>query len=356
MLMVIRSRRPPRPGQFERADVDLFHPLGSDSTIFHREPTLGSNFQRIAKENDVDGGSPSSLFRRIINFLVISDVPFSKIDVKFFMYMPSDLRHYHKIADLKLNVSATGANINGVSQADTVTHLWRSTWLGESEKLDPLEETLRIKTMYPATLDFHYPHNQAIATITKSTFDGQKKLDLGSLHPAWGLHSRIAQLWRARPESDPEKLHWRLAKSAFEIADEDTSCNGLLSFASQDSSGHMIQNLDGTAKGLMSYKSRRSHDDVAFALTAFLYREDYERIKGNTTWHADSDLLHRAYIALGSNIGDRVTLLESACKIMEGRNIHICRTSALYETKPMYLEDQQPFLNGACEVRNKSRM
>ncbi|KAK3171256.1 hypothetical protein OEA41_003340 [Lepraria neglecta] len=35
---------------------------------------------------------------------------------------------------------------------------------------------------------------------------------------------------------------------------------------------------------------------------------------------------------------------------MRDRGLKILRTSALYETKAMYLEDQQSFINGACEV------
>lgn len=58
----------------------------------------------------------------------------------------------------------------------------------------------------------------------------------------------------------------------------------------------------------------------------------------------------RAFIALGSNLGDRVTMIEEACREMEARGIKIRRTSSLFETAPMYVVDQGAFLNGACEV------
>ena len=57
-----------------------------------------------------------------------------------------------------------------------------------------------------------------------------------------------------------------------------------------------------------------------------------------------------AYIALGSNLGDRVGWLEKACAEMERRGIVVKRTSCLYETAPMYVVDQERFVNGACEV------
>ncbi|PVH70579.1 Dihydropteroate synthase [Cadophora sp. DSE1049] len=57
-----------------------------------------------------------------------------------------------------------------------------------------------------------------------------------------------------------------------------------------------------------------------------------------------------AYIALGSNLGNRVEWIEKACNTMEERGIRIKRTSCLWETEPMYVKDQDRFLNGVAEV------
>lgn len=62
------------------------------------------------------------------------------------------------------------------------------------------------------------------------------------------------------------------------------------------------------------------------------------------------DLPHRAFIALGSNVGDRIGMIEEACKELDRRNIKVLRTSSLYETAAMYVTDQHSFINGACEV------
>ncbi|KAJ4989927.1 folic acid synthesis protein [Stagonosporopsis vannaccii] len=60
---------------------------------------------------------------------------------------------------------------------------------------------------------------------------------------------------------------------------------------------------------------------------------------------------HRAYVALGSNMEDRVAMIEQACKEMEaGGKIKVLRTSSLWETKAMYVVDQDMFVNGACEI------
>ena len=59
----------------------------------------------------------------------------------------------------------------------------------------------------------------------------------------------------------------------------------------------------------------------------------------------------KTYIALGSNVGDRISNIEAACRELTAAGIAVLRTSALYETQPMYVVDQDPFINGVCEVR-----
>ncbi|EHK43204.1 uncharacterized protein TrAtP1_001594 [Trichoderma atroviride] len=60
-----------------------------------------------------------------------------------------------------------------------------------------------------------------------------------------------------------------------------------------------------------------------------------------------------AYIALGSNLGDRISEIEKACIEMSRRGIRVKRTSSLWETEPMYVTDQDRFINGACEVETE---
>jgi 2-amino-4-hydroxy-6-hydroxymethyldihydropteridine diphosphokinase / dihydropteroate synthase len=70
---------------------------------------------------------------------------------------------------------------------------------------------------------------------------------------------------------------------------------------------------------------------------------------------SDGKKAHRAFIALGSNMGDCIVNIEEACLHMERSGIKIKRTSSLFETAPMYVLEQQPFINGACEVCLTSR-
>ncbi|KAF9172993.1 trifunctional dihydropteroate synthetase [Mortierella sp. AD011] len=80
-----------------------------------------------------------------------------------------------------------------------------------------------------------------------------------------------------------------------------------------------------------------------------------------TKLHADSkieirgpvppQLSHSAYLALGSNMGNSAANLTNALSMLEkGGNVRVVDTSFLYETPPMYVTDQPPFLNAACKI------
>ncbi len=58
------------------------------------------------------------------------------------------------------------------------------------------------------------------------------------------------------------------------------------------------------------------------------------------------------YIAFGSNIGDRDDNINRAFEVLK-QKIKIIRSSSLYETKPMYLENQGWFLNGVAKVETE---
>ena len=56
-----------------------------------------------------------------------------------------------------------------------------------------------------------------------------------------------------------------------------------------------------------------------------------------------------AYIALGSNIGDREANIKKALNLISEK-VKLLKASALYETKPMYMEQQNWFLNAAAKI------
>lgn len=58
------------------------------------------------------------------------------------------------------------------------------------------------------------------------------------------------------------------------------------------------------------------------------------------------------YLALGTNLGDRVQHLRNALALLESR-VRITRTSSIYETEPWGILEQPRFLNMAAEGETK---
>ena len=60
---------------------------------------------------------------------------------------------------------------------------------------------------------------------------------------------------------------------------------------------------------------------------------------------------HTAYVALGSNLGDKEANLRRALELLIERGVEIVKTSTFISTDPYGVTDQPQFLNGVCEVR-----
>jgi 2-amino-4-hydroxy-6-hydroxymethyldihydropteridine diphosphokinase len=59
----------------------------------------------------------------------------------------------------------------------------------------------------------------------------------------------------------------------------------------------------------------------------------------------------RAYIALGANVGDRLTFLQRAvARLGATPDVQITRLSSVYETEPIGVTDQSWFLNAVVEI------
>jgi len=65
----------------------------------------------------------------------------------------------------------------------------------------------------------------------------------------------------------------------------------------------------------------------------------------------------KTFLSLGSNMGDRQANLKDAIKLLEDDpDISIANTSSLYETEPMYIQDQNSFYNIAAKISVGNKM
>lgn len=58
----------------------------------------------------------------------------------------------------------------------------------------------------------------------------------------------------------------------------------------------------------------------------------------------------RAFLGLGSNLGDRLDNLQRAVRLLEDRGAHVLRSSRVYETYPVGGPSQPDYLNVVIEV------
>ena len=61
-------------------------------------------------------------------------------------------------------------------------------------------------------------------------------------------------------------------------------------------------------------------------------------------------MLHRLYLSLGSNLGDRRALILQALRLLGERVGEVRRVSSLIETQPWGFSSPHPFLNACCLI------
>ena len=60
-----------------------------------------------------------------------------------------------------------------------------------------------------------------------------------------------------------------------------------------------------------------------------------------------------AYVALGSNLGDREENLRNALKHLEENKVRVVKVSTFIETEPYGVTDQPGFINAVCQVETE---
>lgn len=63
--------------------------------------------------------------------------------------------------------------------------------------------------------------------------------------------------------------------------------------------------------------------------------------------------MSRAYVALGSNLGDREENLRNALKHLQENGVEVVKCSTFIETEPYGVTDQPGFVNAVCRVETE---
>ncbi|SMN19741.1 similar to Saccharomyces cerevisiae YNL256W FOL1 Multifunctional enzyme of the folic acid biosynthesis pathway [Maudiozyma saulgeensis] len=64
----------------------------------------------------------------------------------------------------------------------------------------------------------------------------------------------------------------------------------------------------------------------------------------------------KAYLAFGSNIGNRMDYITQALKLLKATpDVKVTGVSSVFESEPMYFKEQNPFLNGCIEISTSQK-
>ena len=174
---------------------------------------------------------------------------------------------------------------------------------------------------------------------------------LNDVHPTFAIHEQIARCVEQLQSDRVESAALLLAQGLFQLADKQYPCKRLQNVRVKMTKA-VPRPVTYKTKGgpIIRRPTMQSSKDPSTFCSIQLSRQRYEQSQRSLLGSDVRKGRHRAYLALGSNVGNRIEMIESAVREMSNRGLSVIRTSALYETKAMYLEDQEAFINGACEV------
>lgn len=228
------------------------------------------------------------------------------------------------------------AEQNSIYQINTEWHLPLLPQSGRLVSLTLRTRECNVSTVYDQVSSLQMPSSRS---------------SLEHVHPTFGLHEKIAKAAKQLQTDRAESWALLLAQCLFHFADKQSPCKRLQHVMVTMRDVVPLTEASRTKREQMVDKLRRefNNDSSTFCMVQ-LGRHQYEQSQRSLLSSDVQNGRHRAYLALGSNIGNRVEIIESAVREMSNRGLTVLRTSALYETKPMYLENQESFINGACEV------
>ncbi|KAL8910645.1 MAG: hypothetical protein Q9172_007807 [Xanthocarpia lactea] len=163
-----------------------------------------------------------------------------------------------------------------------------------------------------------------------------------SSHVAFELYRDVGDFIESKPHTGFDLLALEASQLLFQNFERYFEfCPAMfmhLRFAERKAAERMIENEEVASPVLRDRPSR------TYNFTGRWMKSFQQAQKART-----SQSYSRVFVALGSNVGNRLEMIEQACTAMGRQGLRIRRTSSLYETEAMYVTDQHPFINGACE-------
>lgn len=171
-----------------------------------------------------------------------------------------------------------------------------------------------------------------------TTLEG-RRAESEEIYPTFKLHLSLAEWIEGQVHANYDALAMEAARLAFDGCERGIGLHQAGRFCI--SIGKARLGATSPSALDLSPSARRTYEFNAQQMDNFRRaQQDVRSTSGGS----------RAFIALGGNVGNRMGMIEEACREMGHRGLKILRTSSIYETEPMYKTDQASFINGVCEV------
>ena len=307
-------------------DIEFVHPVVGSLSLLDDTSQLPRRLESFALETK----SPLALLHRVGGYLCACGIPTNEISLEFDFFtrrLETDLERF------SVRLEAPGLHHGPSWELNRLRIYWNTTWRSANYKeRNEANGYLKLTTCFNVpSLDFQL--SQLSQEVRWNIQKPYSKVPLKLFHPLLGLHDELFE-YGLQSENTNEDLSHDLAQMAFRLAEENELYSGLEKLRLTNS--------------LPRHGSQKSmHRALS---STFLSKRDWLSMRHRSPTTEPDAGKHSVYIALGGNLGDRLNHLEAACGLMAKGEIKLVRTSGLYETKPMYMEDQGQFLNGVCEV------
>lgn len=274
--------------------VELTHPAIGPLSIPDDTSELPRRLQSFAHDTE----SPLDYLQRVGNHICARGIPTSTVSGQFYFYT-EQLETGLESFDFKLSTS--GLQHGPFWEINEVDVYWNAAWRStKNTDLDIPSDYLKIQSCFNVpSHDFQLP--RLSHSVRSGMQEQTSKAPLKLLHPMLGLHDELLECVFQSTQTS-ENLSFDLTQTAFRLAEESQLYSGL-------SKVKLVVSLP-------RYSSHESRHRIKALSTTILPRTAWQNMKQRSHMTEPHAGKHTVFIALGSNLGDRLHHLEAACGLM----------------------------------------